>query len=194
MTNIKDYKCVNVYDAGANSKEVLTCMKYNQEMIAIYCSDSINCDYFKPKNNTESEKEQRAQFVYSYEDMKRPSEEAKHHIADDNKMTRPEEKKYERWEYYALQGIERDIKDHVREQQSQNGISTKVKDVINNPNHYTQGKIEVWDFISDQKLNYNRGCIIKYVCRAGIKAKETELEDLKKAVNYLEKEIKEVSK
>ena len=122
-------------------------------------------------------------------------------------MTGPGEKKYERWEHHALQGIERDIKDHVREQQSQLGYLCDnikipseeakhhvINDNISHPSHYTKGKIEVWDFIADQKLNYNRGCILKYICRAGIKDKSTELEDLKKALAYLEKEIKEISK
>ena len=65
---------------------------------------------------------------------------------------------------------------------------------IDHPLHYTKGKIEVWDFIRDQGLNYHRGCVIKYVCRAGIKDKATEIEDLKKAIAYLENEIKEASK
>ena len=67
-------------------------------------------------------------------------------------------------------------------------------DNINHPSHYTTGKIEVIDFITDKKLNYCRGNIIKYVVRAGIKSKETELDDLKKARWYIEREIEEVEK
>ena len=63
-------------------------------------------------------------------------------------------------------------------------------DNINHPPHYTTGKIEVIDFITDKKLNYCRGNIIKYVVRAGIKSKETELDDLKKARWYIDREIK----
>ena len=58
-----------------------------------------------------------------------------------------------------------------------------------NPAHYTCGNIEVWDFIRDQGLNYFRGNAIKYICRAGFKSPQTEIEDLKKAIHYLENEL-----
>lgn len=64
-----------------------------------------------------------------------------------------------------------------------------MKDNVNHPSHYTNGKIEVWDFISDQKLNYARGNVIKYVCRAGKKDPSKELEDLLKAKAYIDHEI-----
>ena len=57
-----------------------------------------------------------------------------------------------------------------------------------NPSHYKQGKIEVFDFIKDQKMGYAEGCIIKYVCR--YKHKGKPLEDLKKAEWYLKQLIK----
>lgn len=63
-------------------------------------------------------------------------------------------------------------------------------DNVNHPQHYTDGSIEVLDFIEDKKLNYHRGNAIKYICRAGKKSKETEIEDLQKAVFYLNREIK----
>jgi len=65
-------------------------------------------------------------------------------------------------------------------------------DNINHPAHYTTGKIEVIDFITDKQLNYCRGNIIKYVVRAGIKDAATEVEDLKKAKWYIEREIMRV--
>ena len=59
--------------------------------------------------------------------------------------------------------------------------------MANTPAYYTRGKIEVWDFIRDQNLNYHLGCALKYICRAGHKdCKET---DLKKAIHYLENEL-----
>ena len=58
-----------------------------------------------------------------------------------------------------------------------------------NPPHYTRGNIEVWDFIRDQGLNYFRGNAIKYICRAGYKSPQTEIEDIKKAIHYLENEL-----
>ena len=58
-----------------------------------------------------------------------------------------------------------------------------------NPSHYKDGKIEVIDFIEDKNFNYNRGNVIKYVSRAGKKDPNKELEDLKKAQWYLNREV-----
>ena len=63
-------------------------------------------------------------------------------------------------------------------------------DPVNHPSHYTKGKIEVADFIADQKLNFDRGNAVKYVCRAGAKDPEKEIQDLEKAVWYINHEIK----
>ena len=57
-------------------------------------------------------------------------------------------------------------------------------DAVNHPNHYTQGNIEVIDFILDQEFTYLEGNIIKYVSRHGNK---NGLEDLKKAEWYLKR-------
>ena len=63
-------------------------------------------------------------------------------------------------------------------------------DPVNHPSHYTKGKIEVADFIADQKLNFDRGNAVKYVCRAGFKNPEKEIQDLEKAIWYINHEIK----
>jgi hypothetical protein len=55
------------------------------------------------------------------------------------------------------------------------------------PSHYRRGRIQVWDFIRDQGLNFHLGNAIKYICRAGFKG--DKVEDLKKAIHYLENEI-----
>lgn len=65
-----------------------------------------------------------------------------------------------------------------------------VNDPVNHPSHYTKGKIEVADFIADQKLNFDRGNAVKYVCRAGSKDPEKEIQDLEKAIWYIKHEIK----
>ena len=57
------------------------------------------------------------------------------------------------------------------------------------PSHYQRGKIQVWDFIADQKLDFFKGNVVKYVCRAGTKSGESELDDLMKAKVYVEKAI-----
>ena len=61
---------------------------------------------------------------------------------------------------------------------------------VNHPSHYNKGKIEVVDFIADQKLNFDRGNAIKYVCRAGSKDPDKEIQDLEKAIWYINHEIK----
>ena len=63
-------------------------------------------------------------------------------------------------------------------------------DPVNHPSHYTKGKIEVADFIADQKLNFDRGNAVKYVCRAGSKDPDKEIQDLEKAIWYINHEIK----
>lgn len=65
----------------------------------------------------------------------------------------------------------------------------KDKDPIK-PKHYNLGKIIVWDFIEDQNLNFFLGNAIKYICRAGKKDSNKYIEDLEKAIAYLNKEIK----
>lgn len=67
-------------------------------------------------------------------------------------------------------------------------------DQVNSPPHYTSGGIETIDFIEAKGLNYNRGNAIKYISRAGIKSKETEVQDLEKAIWYLNREIQLLQK
>lgn len=67
--------------------------------------------------------------------------------------------------------------------------STGPKGSKYNPNHYQRGSIQVWDFIADQDLDFLKGNIVKYVCRAGSKPNEPEIDDLLKAKAYLEKAI-----
>lgn len=68
-----------------------------------------------------------------------------------------------------------------------------IKDNVNSPSHYTDGKIEVIDYIEDKNLNYHRGNAIKYISRAGKKDKNKEVEDLQKAIWYLNREINRIS-
>lgn len=62
-----------------------------------------------------------------------------------------------------------------------------MNDQVNNPKHYTDGKIEVIDFIEDKKLGFHLGNVVKYVARAGKKDPDKVLEDLKKAEWYLKR-------
>ena len=65
-----------------------------------------------------------------------------------------------------------------------------MSDNINHPAHYTQYPVEVIELA--ECLNYNRGTILKYVCRAGLKDPATEAEDLEKAHWYVSPEIARV--
>jgi hypothetical protein len=62
-------------------------------------------------------------------------------------------------------------------------------DNVNHPAHYTTGKIEVIDFIEDQKLPYHLGNAVKYIARAGKKDPKRYKEDLEKAAWYLNRFI-----
>lgn len=59
------------------------------------------------------------------------------------------------------------------------------EDVVNHPNHYTDGKYEVIQFIEDYHLPYHIGNAVKYISRAGKKDEDKYIEDLKKAEWYI---------
>lgn len=46
-----------------------------------------------------------------------------------------------------------------------------MKEMVNHPSHYNDGKIEVIDFIEDKHLNFHRGNAVKYIARDGKKDK-----------------------
>lgn len=66
-------------------------------------------------------------------------------------------------------------------------------DPVNHPAHYTDGKIEVIDFIEDKALGFHLGNAVKYIARAGKKNPEKYTEDLRKAAWYLNREIENAS-
>lgn len=63
-------------------------------------------------------------------------------------------------------------------------------DMVNHPPHYTAGGIETIDFIEAKQLGYNLGNVVKYVSRSTLKG--DQLENLKKAQWYLNREIKQL--
>lgn len=65
-----------------------------------------------------------------------------------------------------------------------------AEDVVNNPSHYTSGKIEVIDFIEDQQVGFHLGNAIKYISRAGKKNSDKTKEDLEKSIWYINRYIK----
>ena len=57
-------------------------------------------------------------------------------------------------------------------------------------NHYKRGKMQPWDVIDAFKLNFYEGNAVKYILRK----KDKRVEDLQKAIHYLEKEIANITK
>mgnify|MGYP003045773409 CR=1 FL=1 len=75
-----------------------------------------------------------------------------------------------------------------------NGLPSKEEtsfDVVSHPSHYTEGrKYEPRKVIADWGLNFNLGNAVKYISRAGRKG--DKIEDLRKAIQYIEFEIEEL--
>lgn len=61
---------------------------------------------------------------------------------------------------------------------------------INHPFHYKGKKMEAINIIEDFNLDFHLGNAIKYILRAG--KKNDKIEDLKKAIWYLERECNHV--
>lgn len=70
-------------------------------------------------------------------------------------------------------------------------VSAQTKmnnDIINHPAHYTVGRYETIDGIEHFQLGYHNGNAFKYISRAGKKSKETEIQDLEKALWYIQRD------
>lgn len=72
-------------------------------------------------------------------------------------------------------------------------------DAVNRPSHYADSKIEVIDYIEDKNLGFCLGNAVKYISRAGKKKdngrdiKAKEIEDLQKAIWYINRRIFELN-
>ena len=74
-------------------------------------------------------------------------------------------------------------------------MPAKKHDPVNHPSHYTDGRIEVIDFIEDKGFGFCLGNAVKYISRAGKKdpgCPHKEIEDLQKAIWYINRRIKEL--
>lgn len=74
------------------------------------------------------------------------------------------------------------------------GNPSVENDSVNHPSHYNDGKIEVIEYIEDKKLGFCLGNAIKYISRAGKKNPDKEVEDLKKAIWYIDRRIKQIER
>ena len=64
----------------------------------------------------------------------------------------------------------------------------KSKEAVNHPAHYqTNNGMEVIDVVEAFQLDFNLGNVVKYVLRCG--KKDSDIQDLKKAKWYLDREI-----
>ena len=68
-------------------------------------------------------------------------------------------------------------------------LAQKSASTVDHPAHYNTGEIEVVDAIMDWGLNFNLGCAVKHTARAGKKDPSKYVEDLEKAIRYLQFEI-----
>ena len=66
-------------------------------------------------------------------------------------------------------------------------------DYVNHPPHYKSGGMEVIDVIEAFGLDYCTGNAIKYLLRCGKKDIAPPVEDLKKAIWYIERKIQQCS-
>jgi len=71
--------------------------------------------------------------------------------------------------------------------------SDPTEDPVNHPPHYNAYKgLEVIDLV--EQMNFCRGNAVKYIARAGLKSKGTEIQDLEKAAWYIQREIARLKK
>jgi hypothetical protein len=66
------------------------------------------------------------------------------------------------------------------------------KEMVNHPDHYQFGKentYEVIKVIEALEMDFHLGNTFKYIARAGKKETDKEIQDLKKALWYLERKI-----
>ena len=102
-----------------------------------------------------------------------------------------------KWEHLAAEGClsfykaSEDEINHAYSLITPNEPAPVTKETVNHPSHYNNG-IEAIDYIESHNMNFNTGNVIKYVTRA--KHKGTELEDLRKASWYLNREIENLEK
>lgn len=65
---------------------------------------------------------------------------------------------------------------------------------VNHPRHYTKHPSGVECIAIVEHMTFNSGSAVKYLWRAGLKDDSPELEDLKKARWYVEREIARIEK
>lgn len=67
-------------------------------------------------------------------------------------------------------------------------MTEQANDAVNHPKHYTSHPSGIEAITITEHMNFNVGNVMKYLWRAGLKAKDP-VEDLQKAVWYANREI-----
>lgn len=81
--------------------------------------------------------------------------------------------------------------ENCRLAKKEKGLTGPVDTMVHHPSHYNAGRIEVIEFLEDQKLEPHEWNAVKYICRA--KHKSARLQDLEKAIWYLRRKIEILS-
>jgi len=105
----------------------------------------------------------------------------KEHLESDFGMTN---NRYDRDQWEDFYGNDNSTESETT-QPTKNSSVTKY-----DPPHYQRGRFQVWDFIVDQQLDFLAGNVVKYICRAGHKNQESELDDWLKVKAYVNRKIK----
>jgi hypothetical protein len=67
-----------------------------------------------------------------------------------------------------------------------------MSDMVNHPKHYTSHPSGIEAIQITRWMNFNLGNAIKYIWRAGLKNQDSQVQDLEKAVFYINDEIKRI--
>ena len=101
-------------------------------------------------------------------------------------------KRYESGEIIPSMQVLKRISEALNIDYKELDIKEDKKEMVDHPSHYNMGKYEAIDVIEDWELGFNLGNTVKYISRAG--HKDNILQDLKKALWYLDREIQRLEK
>ena len=94
--------------------------------------------------------------------------------------------------------MENNSHDRSNTRNTSNAYKDPVKgyDAVKHPSHYCGTKYDVIDYIEDRGFGFCLGNVTKYICRSGKKYpgdKQKELQDLEKALWYLQRYVEEIN-
>ena len=101
-------------------------------------------------------------------------------------------KRYESGEIIPSMQVLKRISEALNIDYKELDIKEDKKEMLDHPKHSNMGKYEAIDVKEDWNLGLNLGNTVKYISRAG--HKDNILQDLKKALWYLDREIHRLEK